>query len=185
MARKPYIVLFVFLLLCYSVPVSSPAQPQTEEKISTRYATVSYQNETLLRLLNKRIKLGSLDYLLKRRASGELSLQDQVSGKIDIIIERVETILEMRPRNFKVDIIVVRTSDDVKALYKRKYHRDVDFIAFYSPMGKSVYISTDEVESSILAHELAHAVIDQYFGVVAPVKIHEILANYVTENFEE
>ncbi len=126
-----------------------------------------------------------MDYLLKRRVSGELSLRDQVSGKIDIIVERVEAILEMRPKNFKVDIIIVRTSDDVKALYKKRYRRDVDFIAFYSPVEKSIYISADEAKSRILAHELAHAVIDQYFGVAAPVKIHELLADYVSENFEE
>lgn len=139
----------------------------------------------MLRLFNKRIKLGSLDYLLKRRVSGELSLQGQVSGKIDIIVERVETILEMRPKNFKVDIIIMRSTDDVRAVYKRKYRRDVDFIAFYSPVEKAVYVSADDAKSIILAHELAHAVIDQYFGVAAPVKIHELLADYVTENFEE
>jgi hypothetical protein len=32
---------------------------------------------------------------------------------------------------------------------------------------------------------MAHAVIDQFFGVVAPVKIHELLAQYGEENFEE
>ncbi len=185
MRGKSSIILFTFFLLCHSVSGSSLAQPQAQEKISSRYATISYQGEPLLRSFNKRIKLGSLDYLLKRRISGELSLQDQVSGKVDIIVERVETMLEMHPKNFRVDIIVVRSTDDVRALYKQKYRRDIEFLAFYSPSEKSIYISADEARSNILAHELAHAVIDQYFGVAAPVKIHELLAGYVSENFEE
>ncbi len=183
MPKKRSVILFALLLLFHTAPDGSRAQPQG--KVSTKYTTVSYRDESLLRSLNKRIRLGSLDYLLKRRVSGELSLQDQVSGKIDTIVERVETILEMRPKNFRVDIIVVPTSDDVKALYKRKYRRDVNFIAFYSPVEKSIYISADEAKSKILAHELAHAVIDQYFGMAAPAKIHELLADYVTKNFEE
>ena len=126
-----------------------------------------------------------MSYLLKRKSTGDSSLQNQVSEKIDIIVERVKTILEMHPRNFKVAIHILSDSDKVKAIYRKKYHQDVDFIAFYSPIEKTIYIAADDSKSNILAHELAHAIIDQYFGVAAPVKIHEILAQYVDENFEE
>ncbi|HWR57574.1 MAG TPA: hypothetical protein VN328_01685 [Thermodesulfovibrionales bacterium] len=185
MHRKHSITVSLVVLLSYIAPCSGQAQSmQGGEKISSRYANVSYQSESLLRLFNKRIKLSSLDYLLKRRISEELSLQTQVLEKIDIIVERVETILEMRPRNFKVDIIITPDADTIRVLYRKKYGRKVDFLAFYVPAERTIYVPADEIKSNILAHELAHAIIDQYFGVVAPVKIHELLADYVTENFE-
>ena len=186
MPKKQAIIASIFFLVFPIVSADVYAQPaQAGPKILSRYARVSYQSEAALRLFNKRIKLGSLSYLLKRRISEELSLQSQVSEKIDIIVERVETILEMRPKDLKVDIVITPDVDTVRALYKQKYHRDVEFLAFYSPLEKAIYVSADDIKSKILAHEVAHAVIDQYFGVAAPVKIHEILADYVTENFEE
>lgn len=184
MSVKRSIILFIFLLLLAALFAYVLAQPRTEEKLSTRYATVLCKDDTLLRLFNRRIRLGTLDYLLKR-GSEELSLEGQVSQKVDVIVERVETILEMRPKNFRVVIVVVPSSDDIRSIYRRKYRRDVDFLAFYSPIEKAVYISADDAKSNILAHEIAHAVIDQYFGVAAPAKIHELLADYVSENFEE
>ena len=112
-------------------------------------------------------------------------MEGQIAGKIDAIVERVETVLEMRPRNFSVSIYVLPDADKVRAVYKRKYYRDVEFVAFYAPGEKAIYVAADEVKVIILAHEMAHAVIDQFFGVAAPVKIHELLAQYVEENFEE
>ncbi len=186
MSAKRSIILSIFFLVLPIASADVHAQPaQAGPKITSRYAKVSYQSETVLRLFNKRIRLGSLSYLLKRRVSEELSLQGQVSEKIDIIVERVETILEMRPKDLRFDLVITPDADAVRSLYKLKYHRDVEFLAFYSPLEKAIYVSADDIKSKILAHEVAHAVIDQYFGVAAPVKIHEILADYVTENFEE
>jgi hypothetical protein len=179
-------ILFALLLFCGLIPAGSYAQSwQTDAKISTRYARVFYENDEILRLFNKSLRLGTLSYLLKRKPEGELSLQGQLSEKIDIIVERVKTILEMHPKNFRVDIKITSDSGSIRALYKKKYYRDVEFIAFYSPQEKAVYISADDAKSNIFAHEMAHAIIDQYFGVVTPVKIHEILAQYVDEHFEE
>ncbi len=186
MRRKQVIISSIFLLVLPIVSTDVFAQPtQAAPKISSRYAKVFYQSDALLRLFNKRIRLGSLSYLLKRRVSEELSLKGQVSEKIDIIVERVETILEMRPKELRFDIIITPDADAVRSLYKKIYHRDVEFLAFYSPLAKAIYVSADDIKSKVLAHEIAHAVIDQYFGVAAPIKIHEILADYVTENFEE
>jgi hypothetical protein len=156
-----------------------------EEKISSGYAKIFCESGETLRVFNKRIKLGFLSALLKARTGSDLSVEGQLAEKIDVIVERVERILEMRPRNFTISLYVLPDADKIRALYKKKYYREVDFIAFYAPGEKAIYIAADEAKSVILAHEIAHAVIDQFFGVAAPVKIHELLAQYVEENFEE
>lgn len=157
---------------------------QEGSRAESGYAKIFCESAETLRLFNKRVKLGFLNSLLRSRADN-LSVEGQVSGKIDAIVERVETILDMRPRNFRIALFVLPDADSVRALYRKKFSREVDFVAFYSPAERAVYIAADEAKAVILAHEIAHAIIDQFFGVAAPAKIHELLAQYVEENFEE
>ena len=182
------ILIPALILLTFSSALVIYCQTQSwqgTERLASGYAKIFCESEETLRLFNKRLKLGSLSSLLRGRGPRELSLEGQVSEKVDTIVERVKTILEMHPKNFRVSINVLPDADSVRAVYRRKYYRDVDFVAFYAPSEKAVYVAADEVKSLVLAHELAHAVIDQFFGVAAPVKIHELLAQYVEENFEE
>jgi hypothetical protein len=182
----PWILRILIILLFLHLPAQVlPQAWLAEEKITSRYTRVFYEDEGTLRLFNKRLKLGSLTSILKKRSPGEISLERQVSEKIDIIIDRVKAILDMYPRNLRIDIKIMPDASLVQSIYKKRYYREVDFIAFYSPQERTIYISAEDARSNILAHEIAHAIIDQYFGVAAPVKIHEILAQYVDENFEE
>lgn len=180
------IIACMFFLLFTLIPLGFNAQTlESGKKIMTGYAMIFYEDDETLRLFNKKIKLGSMSYILKRKVETDLSVEGQISGKVNVVIAKVEEILEMYPKNFKVDIHIVRDIVKVRAIYERQYGRKVKFWAFYSPIGMVIYVAADEIELKILAHELAHAVIDQFFGVVAPEKIHEILAHYVDENFKE
>lgn len=178
-------ILLILLFLYYPERLFPQESWLSTEKITSRYARIFYEDYETLRLFNRRVKLGSLSSILKRRHPEELSIEKQVSEKIDIIVDRVKAILDMYPKNFSVDIKITPDSNLVQSIYKRRYYRDVEFVAFYSPQERAIYISAEDARSNILAHELAHSIIDQYFGVAAPVKIHEILAQYVDENFEE
>ncbi|MCL4476443.1 MAG: hypothetical protein M1508_09495 [Nitrospirae bacterium] len=186
MPKKIVISAFVFFMLSSVFVLYCQTQlRQGSEKISTGYANILSNSGEALRIFNKRIKVGFLSSLLKRKAGMDLSVEGQLSEKVDIIVERVKMILEMHPRNFNVQINVLPDAQSVRAAYRKKYYRDADFVAFYAPAEKAIYIAADEAKANILAHELAHAVIDQFFGVAAPTKIHEILAQYVDENFED
>ncbi len=186
MPRKIAILAFMVFSLSTALILYCQSQlRQGSEKASGGYAKILSENSEDLRLFNKRIKVGSLSSLLRRKPEANLSLEGQVSEKVDIIVERVEMILEMHPKNFSVRINVLPDARSVRAAYRKKYYRDVEFVAFYSPAERAIYIAADETKANILAHELAHALIDQFFGVAAPVKIHEILAQYVDDNFED
>ncbi len=52
-------------------------------------------------------------------------------------------------------------------------------IAFYNHKTESVTVYADRVTDGVLAHEIAHAVINSYFDVPPPEKIQEILTHYV------
>lgn len=152
-------------------------------ELKTKYALVTYDNETVLKKFNKEVKLGSLSYLLKNKHS--LSIEDEVKNKIDVIVERVQSILEMFSRDLTFNIVFMSSEKDVQNIFKNKYGKDVDYIAFYSPKDKTIYLSVRDIELGVLAHEIAHVVIDHYYGISTPSKIHEVLAQYVETHLKD
>ena len=52
-------------------------------------------------------------------------------------------------------------------------------VALYSHKTKSITVYADRVTDGVFAHEIAHAVICNYFSEPPPRKIQEILAQYV------
>jgi len=167
------ICLIIFFLLVFHLFFTSVYAGE----LNSRYTTIIYSNESQLRRFNKEIKMGSLSYLMRNKVS--ISFEDEIKNKMDVLIEKVESILEMYPREIRISIILLDSDKEVQGIYHKKYGRNVDFIAFYSPKDKTIYLSINDVELAVLAHELAHAVIDHYYGITTPTKIHEVLAQYV------
>jgi hypothetical protein len=152
-------------------------------ELKTRYATVVYKDEKQIIALNDNIILGELSYLSE--GPSYLSYKEALKNKIDLIVERVESILEMYPSMMHFKIVILNDKDEVKTVFRRLYKRDANFIAFYSPDKKTVYLSLDDIELIVLAHEITHVVIDHYFTIAPPVKIHEILAQFVEKYLED
>jgi hypothetical protein len=88
-------------------------------------------------------------------------------NRIDRIIERVETILDMWPKSFSINI------------YLQRGDLELNKVAFYNNKTKSIYVSIDNVSDGVFAHEVAHAIINQYFSSSPPSKTQEILTQYV------
>ena len=168
-------------LACLTVLVA--VFPASGRELKTRFAMIAYSNEDHLRTFNKEVSLGSLSYLLKDKKS--FTVQDEIKEKIDVIVERVEAILEMFPKDAAFTISLLPSDEEVQAVYKKKYRKDVDFIAFYSPRDKTIFVSVPDMNLGVLAHEIAHAVIDLYYGRATPSKIHEVLAQYVESHLRD
>ncbi len=152
-------------------------------ELKTRYITIVYNNEDQLRRFNKEISLGSLSYLLRNKKS--ITADDEIKNKLDVIIERVESILEMYPKEVKFTITLLSSDDEVQGIFRSKYGKNVDYIAFYSPRDKTIFVSVKDIELEVLAHEIAHVVIDFYYGTSTPTKIHEVLAQYVETHLRD
>jgi hypothetical protein len=152
-------------------------------ELKTRYATILYQNEDHLRRFNKEIPLGSLSYLLRGKKS--ITTDDEIRNKIDVLIERVEAILEMFPKDLKFSLSLLSSDDEVQGVYRSKYARNADYIAFYSPGDRTIFVSVKDIDTGILAHEIAHVIIDLYYGMSTPTKIHEVLAQYVETHLRD
>lgn len=93
-------------------------------------------------------------------------------NRIDRIVSQVEAILDMYPERFHIDIYI-------SAEYKE------GSIAFYSHKTKSITVFVDRITDGVLAHEIAHAVINSYFSIPPPKRIQEILTQYVDRHLWE
>lgn len=152
-------------------------------ELKSRYTTIMYNNEDQIRRFNSEVSLGSLSYLMRNR--GSVTTGDEVKNKVDVIIERVESILEMYPRELKFHIVLLPSDNEVQEIFRKKYRRNADYIAFYSPGDKTVYVSVKDIELTVLAHEIGHVIIDFYYGIATPQKLHEVLAQYVEEHLKD
>ncbi|MEW6571046.1 MAG: hypothetical protein AB1390_07715 [Nitrospirota bacterium] len=176
-------LLAAFRGIIISLVILALASRSLSYELKTRYTTIVYETEDQLRRFNREIRLGRLSYLMRDKVS--ITMGDEVRNKIDVIVERVQSILEMFPREMTFKLILLSSDSEVRATFKNRYGKNVDYVAFYSPKEKTVFVSIKDVEMGVLAHEIAHVVIDQYYGVPTPAKLHEILAQYVEMHLKD
>lgn len=165
------------LVLTFFLMLFAPCSTVFAFELTTQYATISYEREDILRQFNNRVSFGRISYLLRNKAGA--TTEDEVKNKVDLLIERVEAILDMHPDDFKIRIVILPTTADIKRAIKSTSSQDADLVAFYTPKGKTVYVSVSDIRLGVLAHEFGHAVADAYFVVAPPPKIHEVMAQYV------
>lgn len=150
--RLIFSLIFAFLL------PASLTFAQSEKIFKTKYSTIYYSqdqdlNDFLWRIGGMRFEFSSDTSLAQNR--------------IDRIVERVQAILDMWPKNFNIDVYLCRGD-----LLPHK-------VAYYEHKTKSIHASIDNVSDGVFAHEVAHAVISRYFSSPPPSKAQEILTQYV------
>lgn len=116
-----------------------------------------------------------------RPASG---FEKNLASKVDALFEKVQSILDMRkPLKIKIKIYPDKTSlhDAYFQIYKRRKH----LRAWYIFKHNTVYVSAQDIFSGMLAHEIAHGIIDNFLTVKPPKATSEILARYVDKHLHE
>lgn len=176
----------MFKILCriaLSLFLFFPSSLMAKE-IKSRYVTLSYNSQKLLTDFNEAIELGrKLNQYTKRK--NIVTAEDEALAKIDTIIEKAETILEMFPDQLLIKIVLLAESADVARVFKEKYGKNVNYLAFYSLSEDTIYISVDDAKLVVLAHEIGHAIVDHYFKVRPPYNVHELMAQFVEKNISD
>lgn len=175
--RNLKILVPVFLLLFFTAGTAAGFE------IQTRYATIEYENAKDLQRFNRKLRMGSLGFRLSGKKNE--TVEDEVRNKIDVIVEKVEVVLEMFPDDMKFKIVICDSMKGVREEYKRIYGVERDYIAFYSPGRDTVFYSAKNINLRIASHEIGHVVAEKYFDVSPPVKIHEVLAQYAERHITD
>ena len=170
------ILLFTILFL----PSTSSSEPDKSTSTETRYTTIKGTASDLDNFRN------GLDPWYPFRSI------DNVSDTVDGIFKRVQNILGMNNKKMKSKITIKLFSNN-KKLYTeylklkdtafRNFDKYTKLRAWYIQKTNTVYINVKDVHSGMLAHEMAHAVIDNYLLIRPPDKTAEILAMWVELKF--
>ena len=151
------------------------------QEIKTRYTILCYQTSEDLIGFNKKINyspgISGLGWLT--HGSSSKNLEDRLKIKIDAIFQRVQQILDMRKRIDRVRINLYQNKRQLGDEFKDLYHKECYLRAWYVFEKHTIYLNLEDLHEGMLAHEMAHAIIDHYFAVRPPAATAEILARYV------
>lgn len=178
------------LMLCL-MPVASlfcpePLRVSGEEpgpwlQLETRYTVISYRSSEDLRKLSDNIRYRSRVW----KTGGGSSLSpgagrdSGVAAKVDALCERVQEILDMRRRIEKTNIRIYPDERQLHEAHQGLYREPCHVRAWYSFETNTVFLNANDLKEGILAHELAHSIIDHYLLIRPPAATAEILARYV------
>ncbi len=167
--------------ICFFFICTVWIQPAYAIEAESRYVTLQYSDQRLLREFNNKLIVGRKLSSMMRKKNVE-TVEDEVLAKADVIIEKIQVVLDMFPDKLSLTLVLLADEDDVSDSYLKRYGKRQENIAFYSLSAKTIYISVDDTHLRVLAHEVGHAVCDQYFKVRPPYKIHELMAQFAEKH---
>jgi len=178
-AMKKYAISITCLLLLAGLVL--PAQLYAHH--TREHVTLQCDSEQVLDEFNKKLELGPrLCTLVEQK--NYVTVEDELTAKFNAIIEQAKVVLNMYPRNLHVKVVILPTARDCSAIFAKKYGLREKKIAYYSLSENTIYISASDARVGVLAHELAHAIVDFYFSERPPYHIHELLAQSVEQHLE-
>lgn len=151
------------------------------EEANSRYVTLQYSDKRILREFNDKLIIGKKLSAMMQKSKVE-TVEDEVLAKIDLIVEKIQIVLDMFPKKIHFTLVLLPDEDDVSAMYEQKYGKHQDNVAYYSLSEKTIYISVDDTKLRVLAHEMGHGIVDLYFEIRPPYKIHELMAQFAEKH---
>jgi hypothetical protein len=185
-ANTTKIFLFHLLLGCFFLGTAGivHADTETEDKwhvLETTYTKIRYHSLKDLKDFNKKIDytpgLSGVMALFSKKTSDDLA--NKIHRKIDAVYERVQEILDMRKIMKKVVVNIYHNKKELHAAYYEIFKKPCRLRGWYIFEWNTIYLRVDDIHEGMLAHEMAHSIIDHYFSVRPPSATAEILARYV------
>jgi hypothetical protein len=161
------------------------------KSIETDYTILKYQSEEDLRRFHENVNYSATCWRIKALIGGSKTdgLKGDIGNKIDALYERVQEILGMRKKLGKVTIVIYHDKNQLSESYSvicnsaaRAYGRSPAPRAFFIYSFNSIYINSQDVHEGILAHEMAHSIVDNFLRIRPPKATAEILARYVDKH---
>jgi len=184
-----YRVFFILSIVFYINLCGKTGYSQEEDMsfFSSKFCSVSYENNVDLRKVNRRLNLGFSNFYSPRshKESPGISTADIVSDKLDAIFNRVEDILDMYPEKIHVTVNIYKTREELNEVYEGFFNEPNKAISFYIYKTNTIYTIESQLNENILSHEMAHCIIDHYFVILPPKKIQEMLAVYVDVHLKD
>ena len=175
------IVIILFFLPTAPLAYPETIQPPTWLLLETRHTLLYYQKTEDLSIFSRSMEYGQENWSLKRLFSEGApdTLKEEVSRKVDALFERAQEILDMRKKMPKITIHIYPNRRELDSAYHAIYHSENNIRAWYLYETNTIYLNVTDVHEGMLAHEMAHSIIDHFLLVRPPPASAEILARYV------
>jgi len=113
------------------------------------------------------------------------NLENILENILDEIYLEVSDILDIHMYSFRINLEVLPDKDYLGRILQERFRKEINVPSFYFYGRNTIYISAEEINSGVLGHEVAHAIISHYFVVPPPVKVQEVLCGYVEYSFNK
>ena len=173
-----------FNLLWFWTPgdaLSGEPFSESWQRLETKYTTICYRTLSDLDKFDRTVAYSPGQWELPNpfKKTEPADKLQKIGRKVDTLYERVQEILDMRKWFKKVSINLYADKKELAAAYVDLYRQPCQVRAWYVFTLNTIYVNVDDVHEEILAHEMAHAIIDHYLLVRPPAAAAEILARYV------
>ncbi len=169
----------LLVLILTFLPCTAPAQDGLQH-YQTRYVEIVYSRDQDLIAFTGDIGRG-FGSLMQNPRRNPLLTRSRVDGLVDIVLK----LLDMRTVSPRFTIRVYQYQADLEQAYRQTGMTGPVPAAFYTHHSKTIFVSLEKLSAGILAHEIAHAVISTYFSPPPPVRIQEVLAQYVDDHLDD
>jgi hypothetical protein len=141
------------------------------KETDTQHTIICYQSSEDLEKFNTLINLNG--------STKNFDHLKTVSNKIDILFKRSQQLLGMHGFVNKIKIKIFKNKHQLDAAYYGIYKKESNARAWYTHEKLTVFVQLNDLHEGMLAHEIAHSIIDHYMIVPPPGETAEILARYV------
>jgi hypothetical protein len=174
----------IFFLFIYGFVDKDAAAEISWKTFETKHTIIKYLSFEDLEKFNQNLNYGDDQWSLNRLFSDSESSDvfQVLKKKVDILFNRVQEILDMRKKMKKVTIHLYHNRAQLNDAYFKIYNKPCRIRAWYIYQFNTVYLGADDMHEGMLAHELAHSIIDHYLLVRPPKATAEILARYIDEH---
>jgi len=180
------IILTGSLLFCPEMSARDGADaPESEEwsMMESNFFIVYYSPDANLEDMERELKKRPL-YFDQPARYGETTTSGEICERLDRLFNHVRDVIDMHPKMPKIEIKIFKDRYALDDECFKVFGKREELKSFYVYDRNTIYTSESDIEDSIMAHEMAHAVIDHYFSVIPPETVREILASYVDAHLE-
>ncbi len=155
--------------------------------LDTKYSALYYLEIEDLKAFDKKIDFsrdpGSFSSFIDDSSGPVSGFRKKLAAKVDAIFERVQLILDMRkPLKTRIKIKVYPNKTVLHDAYFQIYRKRTQIRAWYIFKHNTIHVNARDIFSGMLAHEIAHGIIDNFLTVKPPRATAEILARYVDKH---
>lgn len=173
------------ILLAGGVNVSA-AMPEDSfvaaKKFDSRYFTVQLQAGTDELSLVQSLNIGPEHTIFNGQElpAGASFSPNNLGDVLDALFSWSCGVLDMQLYTYRGNIKVVRDENSLSDIYRNLYGVDrKGEKGFYVYEINTLYVVAADFTKEIVGHEIAHAIISNFFVVQPPTKVQEVLAGYI------